>query len=1693
MKYISTIRIFVVLAVFGSYLCFADPTHNPPLVCGVNLQCDACSKVDGPGAGCVFLTLDLGQTTPWSGEKPVSLRIHSSEASVSLFSPSQLKTVFGYSFKNVMDAMSESGAFETVVFVGPKGDELRFHFHDGDSVGVPEPNNLGKSLARVRMVDAEGWATTSAPAFYDLYPGDGSVWRFLAAGATNERGALVSYADPRGRVLTMDDFGVDIVRDALGNIRQVKTLTRLADVQTLSPTHYAVTVYPLTEEPEQVADTGLYALPEHAPTRVLDVAQGESVKELLVGFQKGTGDMRQYRYVAVNGDWTLYQPSGLVEAQELYFTEDESGAQRLHTIRDETGKLWSRDEYNYVSAYWGYLITNRIEGIPGDATRTTSWSYYTDGPHKDLLRETVEPTGNRILYEYDAQNRVIRESMPLVEEETLYSYEPVDPSDPPLLCDTRPRCVVRKMQGIEIQRTYYVYGTNGVDVVERVGEQGAAYGGTNVLRTVTTYYPVTNSAVDGLVRSFRHENGIVDSYEYRRQNGFWTEFITHLHESWLSPIPMHTTRHVHVRDSLGRMVENATELMTGVDVWVPVAREQYYYDSEGNRIKTENLAGQISRNEWGGNCCGKTSSTSWDGITTMFAYDDEGRVCVESRFQPDPVEKHFEHDRLGRLVATFMTNRTASIGTPERRMHFDSLSRKVAEQDENGNWTRFDYSPDGRSRTTTTPTGLTSITTTDFTGRVVSEAGSLHPPKTVEYGVETNGVRWIKTNEGSTGGKQTIVWRNMLDQMIDRAETGVTGELLHTRTAYDRFGNIFSVIDETGIVEIHTRNELTGEVRIRESVGSEWRERMENSSYQIRNGAVWNVVTGVVSCSDPGIAPQVHFAERLLSGFDPGVTAVERLQNLQGGIETKTTRFDSDRSEVRSETALSGVGTPSVQLFKWGRKTEEFFSSGATNQFEYDGLGRLAQERRGSNVVTSYRYDAAGRLAEKSTGDRNVLVFGYDEFGRNTVVSNSTGLVQQRKFNPKGEVVEQRGTDAPVSYSYDEFGRVVSLRRLDRDETETTWAFDPATGLLLSKTYPDGTRTRYVYDRFGREIAFTNARGATRTYSRDGWGNVISAQYDDGTAPVQLQFDGLGRLSSAVAGERRTEFAYDERGSVTSELVRAVSNILLERHYDEFGRYVGLSIDGIRESVIEHDPETGNVLTLNESFRWEYEPGTGRKQSLVYPDGRKVEWRYDDDWGSLAVVSNDVFSVETRTYDDSGLCTSRNADRFLYNGKRELVGANLEDGKNFAYSFDDGGNFVLISNDVQSLVCENNELDQMMFVGGFRNEYDLDGNQTRFLSNGTGWTAVYDFENRPVSMASDDGIVLNFSYDWLGRRTSKTVRGNGRIVSDQRFVYDAFKCVAVVDAVSNRIARTFVWDPTETTLTRPLVATLADENVVAYYFVDASKNVAFLVPNGGTPEDGVRYSYDPFGKITATVGTNSLAQTLAMVNPFGFSSEHSDSETGLVYYNFRYYNPTFGNWLSRDPLFEMSDVNLYRFCRGDPIDGFDILGLAGCNEQSGSISTPFTLDVGIGKFSVVYTKEYAIKRCPIKCEDCSDGWETTTQSGSYGGSAGEWTVQLYGVPIDIGFNWSIGSSSWEQFNTCTGFRNSKKCNKFSVSLYGQTGVEFGRVFSLKVGISATIQNEGCDGDADKWTSNGYIYVTECWWWACYTKNLLRLW
>src|SRR5699024_9180942 len=63
------------------------------------------------------------------------------------------------------------------------------------------------------------------------------------------------------------------------------------------------------------------------------------------------------------------------------------------------------------------------------------------------------------------------------------------------------------------------------------------------------------------------------------------------------------------------------------------------------------------------------------------------------------------------------------------------------------------------------------------------------------------------------------------------------------------------------------------------------------------------------------------------------------------------------------------------------------------------------------------------------------------------------------------------------------------------------------------------------------------------------------------------------------------------------------------------------------------------------------------------------------------------------------------------------------------------------------------------------------------------------------------------------------------------------------------------------------------------------------------------------------------------LNPFGFSTKYRDEETELYYYGYKYYTPSMGWFLNRDPIEEQGGLNLYGFVTNDPVSAWDYLGL----------------------------------------------------------------------------------------------------------------------------------------------------------------------
>lgn len=79
--------------------------------------------------------------------------------------------------------------------------------------------------------------------------------------------------------------------------------------------------------------------------------------------------------------------------------------------------------------------------------------------------------------------------------------------------------------------------------------------------------------------------------------------------------------------------------------------------------------------------------------------------------------------------------------------------------------------------------------------------------------------------------------------------------------------------------------------------------------------------------------------------------------------------------------------------------------------------------------------------------------------------------------------------------------------------------------------------------------------------------------------------------------------------------------------------------------------------------------------------------------------------------------------------------------------------------------------------------------------------------------------------------------------------------------------------------------------------------------------------YDGFG--------NVILDTNPGFQPFGFAGGLYDSQTGLVRFGVRDYDPETRRWTSKDPIgFDGGDTDLYAYCSNDPINFIDPTGEA---------------------------------------------------------------------------------------------------------------------------------------------------------------------
>jgi len=537
----------------------------------------------------------------------------------------------------------------------------------------------------------------------------------------------------------------------------------------------------------------------------------------------------------------------------------------------------------------------------------------------------------------------------------------------------------------------------------------------------------------------------------------------------------------------------------------------------------------------------------------------------------------------------------------------------------------------------------------------------------------------------------------------------------------------------------------------------------------------------------------------------------------------------------------------------------------------------------------------------------------------------------------------------------------------------TTWQYDARRGWLSAKRYADGKGPEYEYSPSGKIKSRKWARGIATGYGYTTAGELASIQYSDGqTATVKYEFDRLGRKVKTIQGDQKTLLIYNDAGQLVSEIYEGgnLDKLGVFNQYDAFHRRTAL--EARNGSSI-----TSQSFTYDDASRLETVSEGDDTASYSYvansPLVGQIEFSHN---GTKRMTTTKQYDRLNRLKQiQSGMGVSPiSSFAYDYNAANQRVKASLEDGSAWDYAYDSLGQVTsgkkLLANRAsepdESFDYQHDDIGNRKEAGGQASartsyaanalnqytqrvdtqapnktetlQYDTDGN---LIADGT-WKYSWDAENRLMAMESGLGVSpgqrqrLEFAYDTQSRRISKRVyawesaRSNFSLQPSafSLFVYDGWNLLAELTS-DLRPLTSFVWgiDLSGSSQGAGGVGGLLfisdkhsgspNAHAVAY---DGNGNVVTLVDSQSGTESG-RYVHGPFGETITASGA------MAKANPFRFSTKYTDDETDLVYFGFRYYRPSSGKWLSRDPLGEKHESNLYVVVDNNPINKNDYLGL----------------------------------------------------------------------------------------------------------------------------------------------------------------------
>ncbi len=1264
----------------------------------------------------------------------------------------------------------------------------------------------------------------------------------------------------------------------------------------------------------------------------------------------------------------------------------------------EGAVLCSAEKEVYQRRLYGDVLVSRTEGYGTPLERTWTYGYGGDPSSPNYgkrVRET-RPDGSVVEMEYDSNGNVVQRTEPWygdIRMQITYTYSASRFNDRRLLREQVD--LVSSTDSRTLEATWYEYSEINGLVSETVNHR---FIGRRDSWVKSFWYKNHDSCIYGNGRLYSQEksSGVRIFYEYAMCSIYgaaWSCTETLLDKDTKAVVDGKSKRTIHYYAENGDEVAVDQQVHVEGEGFVSVDFRQMTYDSSHRVIRTNYANGLCSSAEW--SCAGPLWETDVRGLQTRYSYDGAKRLVRVERDAAVPVENwngtdmtvvcpdtvaEMVYDGVGRTrsITTAIGDRSTVVSTT-----YDMLGRVISRTDELGRTTGYSYSLDGLTRTEILPTGATLVTRHLASGLLVEESGTGQEARHYSYEVLMPGIlkRTRRLDEAGEvveealqegGGNVMALYRPYNGSLSLQYDAGYDDE---GRATFERMGNAWPEEYQydifSGDLAVRLLSDVTTAGRYPRRYDYQYSYKRLDDSVPGLGISVVNLVfqENKSSVQADGISSVTEYSYKLLSGNEASLSGLDSLTLYKDAYgrwfwekmynENGNVRIVRGREDCVSEEENVILNGDIVRLTDTDGRITRYKRVYNTN-----GDTLTVRDARGNDIIIIS--DASGRETSRTDQDGKITTTAYDAVtGLPNCVTTPDGKQVWSAYDSRGRMVRQYGTGVqPMKWEYDAMDRIVALHTyrssgstLDTVPSSgsdvTRWNYDPVTGVLLNKTYANGSKTSYAYDDWGRVLTRKQARGVLTTYGYDAaTGKVSSINHGDGTPSVSIDYDAMGRISTVQDASGIRRMTYIGLEDVSSETTTGLTSSVLSYQRDSVGRPSGyvFSLNGteVQQVALGYDSmDRLSTASLNGmSFTYGYDSVTGWLNSLSYPNGLVKNTAFHDNLplpvsltyvkgGASAPAIKHAYTWDNmrrpsvqEDYVDSSALSRRHA--YAYNARGELTGDTMNAGGSFSYAYDNIGNRRTAAELEISSSYQGNNLNQYTSVTRsgttFAPVYDADGNQTSVNTFTGVWSVQYNADNRPIAFMQGSKKV-ECVYDYLGRRVEKVEYDGNNLTRRTRFSYMGYLMVASMDCTQNisnpTLLGTWFWDPSEPVATRVLAMCThnVDKSVEMTRYVthDLLKSVSALFDSSGTRQ--AKFEYTPYGETLTAEGT--WASSMA----FRYSGDYRDGDLGLIYYNYRHYNPQEGRWISRDPIEESGGIHLYGFARNNPSYFYDILGI----------------------------------------------------------------------------------------------------------------------------------------------------------------------